>query len=405
MRIKTLVLIWICWVVIVLGFQSMVKMRFGPQGPDHVLGWTAEATKPDSNDENKFLSHPFMNNQTAWDSQFYLSIALEGYDGKNVESIDFNDKTYSLSYAFLPLYPMAIRFLSFLPIQLGMDPIAAAVLAGIIISALGTLLGIIAFYFLVKDDFDEEGILRMVFYFLIFPSSFFLLQVYTEGLFIGLSFTCLALIRYKKLWYASLFAALAVLTRAVGISLLIPLIIAIFKDVDWEAYKSKHLSNLKLAVKGLPALMPLLAFLVWKFSYLGTSFNIVEKNFFARGFFNLHTTIYFWRLGIGSMLSGNPQAIVYFLIEIAAILLGLIACRLTIRKDPGMAIFGFLVILISLTSGPAQGMIRYILPIPSVFIFLGLLGKNKVFDRAWVITSILLMGMMATLFTFDKWVA
>jgi hypothetical protein len=40
-----------------------------------------------------------------------------------------------------------------------------------------------------------------------------------------------------------------------------------------------------------------------------------------------------------------------------------------------------------------------------VFIALSRWGKNPVFDRAWTIASILLMGMLATLFTFDLWVA
>lgn len=405
MKIKTLVLIWACWVVVILGFQAVAQMRMVPQGPDNVLDWTKKSTQAYSNNDKKFLMHPFMNNQVAWDSEFYLGIALEGYDSKNIRSIEYDDKRYSLSYAFLPLYPVAIRFVSFIPRVFGMDPIAAAALAGVIVSALGALAAMIALYFLVKDEFDEEGVLRTVFYFLVFPGSFFLLQVYTEGLFTGLAFVCLALIRYKRLWIASVVAALAVLTKGVGITLLIPIVIAVFKDVDWERYRSKELSNLKLALKGLPAIIPLATFLIWKFSYLGESFDIVERYFFSRGLFNLGVASYFWRRAVDLILGGNTQTVIFYMIEIAAVVLGLIACRLTIKKDLGMALFGFAVIFISMTSGPAQGMIRYILPIPCVFIFLGMLGKNKVFDKAFTISSILLLGMLTTLFTFDKWVA
>jgi hypothetical protein len=39
-----------------------------------------------------------------------------------------------------------------------------------------------------------------------------------------------------------------------------------------------------------------------------------------------------------------------------------------------------------------------------MFIFLALLGRNKVFDRAWTLISLLLMGMSVTLYSFDMWV-
>ena len=36
---------------------------------------------------------------------------------------------------------------------------------------------------------------------------------------------------------------------------------------------------------------------------------------------------------------------------------------------------------------------------------LGKLGNNRIFDRAWTIASLLLMGLLALLFSFDFWVA
>ncbi|HET6823433.1 MAG TPA: hypothetical protein VFH34_12360, partial [Anaerolineales bacterium] len=63
------------------------------------------------------------------------------------------------------------------------------------------------------------------------------------------------------------------------------------------------------------------------------------------------------------------------------------------------------VVLISWGSGPAQGIHRYVLGAPAVFITLARWGANPVFDRAWTILSILLMGALAMLFAFDMWVA
>jgi hypothetical protein len=48
-------------------------------------------------------------------------------------------------------------------------------------------------------------------------------------------------------------------------------------------------------------------------------------------------------------------------------------------------------------------MYRYVLAAPPVFLFLSRLGERPVFDRLWTIGSILLMGVMATMYTFDMW--
>ena len=50
-----------------------------------------------------------------------------------------------------------------------------------------------------------------------------------------------------------------------------------------------------------------------------------------------------------------------------------------------------------------QGMHRYVLAVPSIFLILGRLGKHEPFDRAWTTASVLLMGLLATLFTFNMW--
>ena len=59
----------------------------------------------------------------------------------------------------------------------------------------------------------------------------------------------------------------------------------------------------------------------------------------------------------------------------------------------------------SFGSGPAQGIQRYILGAPAVFVMLAHWGKNPIFDRAWTLFSILIMGLLAMLFAFNFWVA
>jgi hypothetical protein len=50
-------------------------------------------------------------------------------------------------------------------------------------------------------------------------------------------------------------------------------------------------------------------------------------------------------------------------------------------------------------------MIRYVLVIPSIFIVLSRWGKRPAFDRAWTLASVLMLGVLTMLYTFDMWVA
>lgn len=106
------------------------------------------------------------------------------------------------------------------------------------------------------------------------------------------------------------------------------------------------------------------------------------------------------------MLAGtNPQHTAYYLTEFLGLLIGIVACIVTMKTHPEIAWFSLAVVLISWGSGPAQGIHRYILGAPAVFITLARWGNHPVFDRAWTMLSILLMGLLAMLFAFNMWVA
>lgn len=427
---RTIVLIWLAWAIIVLSFQAWATARFDPKYPDRAQDWTTRFTNEGYQDGHVYLLEPFMNNQVAWDSEYYLAIAVGGYDdprsphltptGVSTSVVDHSvvqsgssfSTSISLSYAFFPFYPLMIRILTF-PLQiLGMNPIATATLAGIIVSALGALLGMLSLYDLTRDSLGEEGALRASFYLIIFPTSFFLIQVYTEGLFVGLAFACLALLKRKQWLFAALLGVAATLTRAVGVTLVIPMAIAWIRmgewvdlDLEWRQIFHEGLALRPLG-RALLAFSPLIAFAIWKFSYLGLAFDYIESNYFGRGFLSLGFAFYGWAEAFRTMLSGSePQHTAYYLTEFLGLAIGVIACIATIKTHPEIGWFSLAVVLISWGSGPAQGIHRYILGAPAVFITLARWGRNPVFDRAWTILSIMLMGALAMVFAFDMWVA
>jgi hypothetical protein len=422
-----IIFIWLAWALIMVGYQAFAQARFQPQRPDNALFWTATETLADSNAGKPYLLDPFLNNHVAWDSEFYLSIATVGYDDPVVRGIPSNfswetseyctpgrdTDCYSLSYAFFPFYPYLSRLVT-LPLRLfPLTPIAASTLAALLVSMLGTLGAMLALYDLTRDELEESGALRAVFYLLIFPSGFFLAQVYTEGLFVGLAFGTLAFLKRRQWLLAGLLAAFATWTRAVGGLLFAPLILAWLADISgisggiaktWQ--ERKEVFSSKMTWKNLASLVlvfsPVIAYLIWN-ALLGRAFHTVEDHYFSRGFLLIEKSSRAWFDAYSAFVSDNLQTRAYYGIEFAAILFSVVACALTLKRYPLISIFGLLVIVFSFFSGSAQGMHRYVLAVPSMFIVLGRWGRNEVFDRSWTLASVLIMGLMAALFSFDFW--
>jgi hypothetical protein len=405
LHVRTLVLIWLGWFIVLYGFQSLVSMRLEMGRPDYAVIWSSTETGRFSNRGKIYLLEPFLNKQVAWDSEYYVGIAVGGYDDPEAGRVRNPDtgREIAKNYSFFPLYPFVMRAFM-LPLGLfGMNPIATAALAGVIVALLGTLAGMIALWELTRDIFEEETAFRAVFYMLIFPSAFFFAQVYTEGLFVGLAFWSLLFSQRKQWWWASLLAILAAWTRAHGVLLVIPLAIAWLRTVNWKQPFQTPI-NWKWLAQGASALLPVGAYLIWRNSPLGEGWAELQSFFFGRGHLTLEKSINDWKFNLFEYAPTTTQSAVYFGIEVFAILIALIGAIWLIRRSPEIALFSLGAILVSVLSGSAQSMARYMLIVPALYIFLAYLGRNKIFDKAWTIASVLLLGMSVMLYTFDMWV-
>jgi Gpi18-like mannosyltransferase len=293
----------------------------------------------------------------------------------------------------------------------------------VLVSALGTLAAMLALYDLTHEALGEEGGMRAVFYLLIFPTSFYFVQVYSEGLFVGLAFSCLAMLKRKHMLYAALLGAAATLTRAVGVMLVIPMAISWIRtkewyalDLDWRQLYFKR-PPVRPLWRALLAFTPLIAFLAWKFSYYGFAFDYVENNYFAR-LMDMKIAASSWVYILSRTITGmfnspvlsqlgfflSTQQSANYLIEFSCMGVGAIAILCCLKTDPEVAWFSLALFLISWGSGP-PGIERFVLTAPAMFITLARWGKNPLFDRAWTLVSLLLMGLLAMLFAFNFWVA
>jgi hypothetical protein len=456
-----IVVLWAAWLAIVCAFQVVVEARLAPQRPDYTLGWTQYETSQPVLDCRPMLADPNMNEHVAFDSEYYLSIAQNGYDDPNayayssqgvgqrwqgVPSCSQNAPAEwkSLNYAFLPGYPMAMRPLmaveGVLPFTSDLTDTGKATLAGIVVSAIGGLLAMLALARLMgawarrrgetgpeAGSWGGPGGIRAAFYLLIFPTGFYLAQVYAEGLFVGLAFMACALAVERRILAAAVFAALATWVRPAGVFLVFPLGWAAFEAVRerWPSVLGgDRKANLRLGASVVSVLAPLAAFGAWYLSPLGQSFREVEDAYFSRRF-DLVGSFDAWVDVWNSLVTGVDKTggssgyavfgggtlassgSVYIALELIAIALALVATVWLFRRMPGVAFFGLGVLVLSIGSSAVapQGMDRYVLAMPAIFLMLAWLGRRAVFDRAWVLGSTLVMGMSLMLFTFGFWVS
>lgn len=404
--VRNVVFLWLAWVAIIVGFQWLVTTRLEITHPDRAVFWSESQTRRSSNEGKIYLLEPFMNRQVAWDSEYYVGIAVGGYDDPQAGSAinPRTGKSVIKNYSFFPFYPYVMRIFAWPLKLLGLNPLAAASFAGVVVAALGTLAGLLALWDLARPYFEEEDAYRAVFYALIFPTAFFFAMVYTEGLFIGLAFGALALSKRGHWVWASILGLLAAWTRAHGAAVTVPLLIFWLMRIQWREALRPQLTW-KWFAQGALAFLPLVGYLIWRNSALGMGWAELQEFYFGRGLMSIESSIDNW---IGAFdyarYAGGGAGRIYFAIEVGSIVVAFIASLWLIRRDPAVALFSLIIVLLSVFSGAPQSMARYMLIVPALYIFLAQLGRNRIFDRAWTIFSILLLGMEASLFAVDMWV-
>ena len=405
--LRAVVLVWLGWAVLLLGYQAFVQARYDLVRPDRVLDWTASWTNADAAKRHPYLQGDVLKGHAAWDSEFYISIALHGYedpamraaspastpDAEVAGAKQGHPTWVSLNHAFFPGYPFAMGLVAMPLKAFGLEPVSAATLAGVIVSLLGALGAMLAIADLARRD-DESAAgdpLRAAFYLAIWPAAVFLAQVYSESLFLGLSFGALALLKRGAWRWAAALAVGAVFTRATGVLLVIPFGLA------WLAGGERR--NLGRA---LLAAAPLLAYLVWRL-LLGSDFDFVETKYFGRWPFALGASWDAWSDAFDSLMNGDPPTRAYELVEFAGAAIGLATTIALWPRDKALSLYGLATFAVVLTSGAELGMHRYVLAMPSLFLVPAALGRWPVFDRLWTLASCLGLAALALAFSFGFW--
>ena len=314
-----------------------------------------------------------------WDSLHYLRLAEFGYTSQSVW------KAW-----FYPLFPWSIRAITWIT---GNYFISALLVSGIALCVAAVLLRR-----LVLIDFSEAVALRSAWFFLIFPTAYYLHIGYTESLFLALAIGSVLAARKQCWWAAGSLGGLAWMTRA-NAAVLVP---ALAVEAAHQLWTTRRWNWRWLWIGLIP-----LGFSV----YLWLNWRIVGDPFAA---FRMRKTIsvmaWAWpwtglQSGIGNLHRGASDAEIQGAQELYFSLLGL-ACIVAswIKLRPLYAIWATGNWLLFNAVTFLQSAPRYTLLIFPLFILFGLIGSNRFWNAVITVWSLLFLALFSAVFVRGWWV-
>ncbi len=323
-----------------------------------------------------------------WDAIWYGSIAQNGYQY-------FGTREAS-NVAFFPGFPLLNGIVSHtlgLPVEV----------SGSIMSTLLALIACFLLYRLTLHETDDEDTAhRSIVYFLAFPAAYYLAIGYSEALYVVCVLAAFLFAREGKWGWCAVAAFFAGLTRLHGALLIVPLAYEYWRHASRRSIARKNFFSVFAAPIGVLAFM----------GYLGAQFGNplayfeVQTLFFkgirADAFPTFPGTTFANYLN--GLLTGTPSTESVAVMG-AMILLIMLTIEVWARLPKVYGVYMLTITLFSLTSGDLISMPRFVVPMFPGFIALALIGKNRSADRAILISSIILQGVLALVFTKGYWIA
>ncbi|MBN1200682.1 MAG: hypothetical protein JXJ20_02380 [Anaerolineae bacterium] len=380
---RALVLIWLGWYVALLVFQQVAWARFTLDRPDYAYPWTGDMTPgyADGPDTGPWF-------YARWDSPRYVQIAREGYTEQRLAP-------------HFPLYPALMRIVFEALIRpLGLadwdtgEPHAGMALAGLIVSGGMSLVAVLAMAALLWEWATSEDAIRAAFYLLIFPTAFFLAQVYSEATYMAASLAALLFISRRRWLPALVLVLLATMTRTMGVLLVIPYLFTWFNEW-WDGRQPPRWPL-------IGAVLPPVVFAGWAvwLDGQGMSMFAVQEEF-GREVLTLRSLLVF--LGDVIYIFREPNGI-HVALDLALTGLAVSLCLVEIKRFPGMALYGLGSVAMGISSGQLVSMNRYTLAVVPVFFVLARWGRRPIFDKLWTIISLLWFTFYTVLYVHGFWV-
>jgi len=188
---RSRVLVWAtgALALLVYGVNASIRATFDPGGISSSLGSVGNV-----------LAAPAVR----WDAIWYLHLARHGYHTLQ-------------DTGFFPLYPLLIRVASW--------PLRSTVVAGIGVSMVATLIGLVIVHRLTELEVGSRPAATSVKLLAFAPFAFYLSAVYTEGVFLALSAGTFYAARKGRWALAGILGGLASMSRVTGVVLIAPVLL------------------------------------------------------------------------------------------------------------------------------------------------------------------------------------
>lgn len=306
------------------------------------------------------------------DAVHYLDIAKNGYTDLH-------------HYAFAPLYPLSIKFFSF--IFLG-----SYELAGLFITNISFIFFIILFYYYINFYISKEASLYSVIALIIYPASNYNTILYTESLFLLNTIISLISYKHKEYMISALFCGLSILTRVNGIALLvgygIDMLIIYIKEKDFTLK-----SVLILLKEGLSFLAVVLAiyglWLIFMYAKSGNAFLFLEaQKLWNRETPNPFILPFIFKLFLNIFKYPALKTFLEFFLPMMMIIFSIFS----IRKLPiCFTVYSIFTIIMPLTTNSLWSLTRLPMVALAAYTFVGIKSeKNKIFKIIYFLISFIL---------------
>ncbi|MCL4416437.1 MAG: hypothetical protein M1365_07050 [Actinobacteria bacterium] len=328
----------------------------------------------------------YVNSNTSFNSVFLYPWA--NFDG--IHYLNIAKFGYTNQARFFPLFPLVIKAVS------------NYFIANVILVSVIFFLALYIFKKLMVLDFPNQIASRILFYLLIFPTSFFFASIYSESLFLLLTILAFYFAR-KRMWFLSIvFAMLLMITRFVGIAILPALL---YEFLTTEKAKLKKLVLFLVAPLGL-ILYSIFNYYKWhNLLYfikaqgeLGNNRTVSFIVFFPQTIFRY--------IKILSTVPINSYDWSIALLEFASFFFASILIYFAWKKKirTSYLIFVFINFAITISTGTFSALPRYVLTMFPVFIALALVD-NKLVKLTYIIISPILLFILLMLFSRGYFVA
>lgn len=312
-----------------------------------------------------------------WDFGYYQKIAEFGYSGEDG------------SIAFYPLFPWLIRLVA---------SISGSYLAGaLIVSGIACVVAAILLRRLVQLDYPASVAMRSVWFFLIFPTAYFLHVGYSESLFLALALASILAARVERWWLAGLLGAFCWMTRGTGAILVLALAI----EATQQYCTTRRWKWQWLWIAVVPLGFAIYLLINWHVSGDALAFLQTRKISFEQWFA--------WpSVGIRHAISAHyltpNEAEMVGSQELQFVALGFVCMIISwIKLRPVYAVWMTGTWLLFTAVNFLQSVPRYTLTMFPIFILFALLARNRVWFGALTVWSLLFFALFAVLFARGEW--